>query len=183
MVLCGPGNNGGDGFVAARHLRGRGYKVRLGFNGDPTRLPTDAAAMAKLWSEGRVKLSADLLAGCDVVVDALFGAGLARPIEGAFAELIDHVNADPRRGNDHATPLSKIRLDPVAMSVLAEQGLLPSSVPPAANTVSAVGSTQPTSTRESWLGAPIRFRVSANLATRAGKMARSTGAMAAARYG
>ena len=93
MVLCGPGNNGGDGFVAARHLRGRGYKVRLGFNGDPTRLPTDAAAMAKLWSEGRVKLSADLLAGCDVVVDALFGAGLARPIEGAFAELIDHVNA------------------------------------------------------------------------------------------
>jgi len=93
MVLCGPGNNGGDGFVAARHLRGRGYKVRLGFNGDPTRLPTDAAAMAKLWSEGRVKLSADLLAGSDVVVDALFGAGLARPIEGAFAELIDHVNA------------------------------------------------------------------------------------------
>jgi hydroxyethylthiazole kinase-like uncharacterized protein yjeF len=93
MVLCGPGNNGGDGFVAARHLRERGYKVRLGFNGDPTRLPTDAAAMAKLWSEGRVKLSADLLAGSDVVVDALFGAGLARPIEGAFAELIDDVNA------------------------------------------------------------------------------------------
>jgi hydroxyethylthiazole kinase-like uncharacterized protein yjeF len=93
MVLCGPGNNGGDGFVAARHLRERGYKVRLGFNGDPTRLPTDAAAMAKLWSEGRVKLSADLLAGSDVVVDALFGAGLARPIEGAFAELIDDINA------------------------------------------------------------------------------------------
>jgi hydroxyethylthiazole kinase-like uncharacterized protein yjeF len=93
MVLCGPGNNGGDGFVAARHLRERGYKVRLGFNGDPTRLPTDAAAMAKLWSEGRVKLSADLLVGSDVVVDALFGAGLARPIEGAFAELIDDVNA------------------------------------------------------------------------------------------
>jgi hydroxyethylthiazole kinase-like uncharacterized protein yjeF len=93
MVLCGPGNNGGDGFVAARHLRERGYKVRLGFNGDPIRLPTDAAAMAKLWSEGRVKLSADLLAGSDVVVDALFGAGLARPIEGAFAELIDDVNA------------------------------------------------------------------------------------------
>jgi ADP-dependent NAD(P)H-hydrate dehydratase / NAD(P)H-hydrate epimerase len=93
MVLCGPGNNGGDGFVAARHLRERGYKVRLGFDGDPSRLPTDAAAMAKLWSEGRVKLSADLLAGSDVVVDALFGAGLARPIEGAFAELIDDVNA------------------------------------------------------------------------------------------
>jgi ADP-dependent NAD(P)H-hydrate dehydratase / NAD(P)H-hydrate epimerase len=92
-VLCGPGNNGGDGFVAARHLRERGYKVRLGFNGDPACLPPDAAAMAKLWGEGREKLSADLLAGGDVVVDALFGAGLARPIEGAFAELIDDVNA------------------------------------------------------------------------------------------
>jgi len=49
--------------------------------------------MAKLWGEEREKLSADLLAGSDVVVDALFGAGLARSIEGAFAELIDDVNA------------------------------------------------------------------------------------------
>jgi cyanophycin synthetase len=47
------------------------------------------------------------------------------------AELIDHANTDPRRGNDHAMPLSKIRLDPVAMGVLAEQGLSPSAVPPA----------------------------------------------------
>jgi cyanophycin synthetase len=51
------------------------------------------------------------------------------------AELIDHANADPRRGNDHAMPLSKIRLDPVAMSVLAEQGLSPSAVPPAGSRV------------------------------------------------
>lgn len=92
-VLCGPGNNGGDGFVAARHLKERGYKVRLGFNGDPARLPADAAAMAERWGEARQKLSSDLLSGGDVVVDALFGAGLARPIEGAFAELIDRVNA------------------------------------------------------------------------------------------
>jgi len=46
------------------------------------------------------------------------------------AELVDQVNTDPRRGNDHATPLSKIRLDPIAMGVLAEQGLTPSHVPP-----------------------------------------------------
>src|SRR4051812_27257956 len=92
-VLCGPGNNGGDGFVAARHLKERGYKVRLGFGGDPARLPPDAAAMAKSWDDAREKLVPDLLAGAEVVVDALFGAGLARPIEGELAALIDHVNA------------------------------------------------------------------------------------------
>ena len=92
-VLCGPGNNGGDGFVAARHLKERGYTVRLGFDGDRGRLPGDAAAMAKRWGAARQKLCPDLLAGSDVVVDGLFGAGLARPIEGAFADLIDRVNA------------------------------------------------------------------------------------------
>jgi hydroxyethylthiazole kinase-like uncharacterized protein yjeF len=92
-VLCGPGNNGGDGFVAARHLKERGYKVRLGFNGDPARLPKDAAAMAKRWSGAREPLRPDILAGADVVVDALFGAGLSRPIEGELAALIDSVNA------------------------------------------------------------------------------------------
>jgi NAD(P)H-hydrate epimerase len=92
-VLCGPGNNGGDGFVAARHLKERGYKVRLGFNGDPARLPADAAAMAKRWEVGREPLRPDLLAAAEVVVDALFGAGLARPIEGELAALIDNVNA------------------------------------------------------------------------------------------
>ena len=84
-VLCGPGNNGGDGFVAARHLLDKGYAVRLGFNGDPSRLPDDAAAMAKAWTGAIEPLSAELLSHADVVVDALFGAGLARPIEGDFA--------------------------------------------------------------------------------------------------
>jgi NAD(P)H-hydrate epimerase len=93
VVLCGPGNNGGDGFVAARYLKERGYKVRLGFNGDPAGLSSDAATMAERWGEARDKLSPDLLAGVDVVVDGLFGAGLARPIEGALADLIDSVNA------------------------------------------------------------------------------------------
>ncbi|MFZ2020010.1 MAG: NAD(P)H-hydrate dehydratase [Methyloceanibacter sp.] len=91
-VLCGPGNNGGDGFVAARHLSERGYRVRLGFNGDPARLPSDAAADAKRYVGHREKLSGDILAGADVVVDALFGAGLARPIEGDYAVMIERVN-------------------------------------------------------------------------------------------
>ncbi|MGD0531211.1 MAG: NAD(P)H-hydrate dehydratase [Methyloceanibacter sp.] len=92
-VLCGPGNNGGDGFVAARHLLEKGYTVCLGFSGDRARLPTDAAAMARLWSGAVEPLSANLLARADVVVDALFGAGLARLIEGKFAALIEAVNA------------------------------------------------------------------------------------------
>jgi NAD(P)H-hydrate epimerase len=92
-VLCGPGNNGGDGFVAARHLSELGFKVRLGFGGDPARLPGDAAAMARRFACTREPLTKELLIGADVVVDALFGAGLARPIEGALARLIDSVNA------------------------------------------------------------------------------------------
>ena len=91
-VLCGPGNNGGDGFVAARHLLDRGYAVRLGFNGDPGRLPADAAENAKLWAGRTEPLGPDLIENADVVVDALFGAGLARSIEGAFAALIASVN-------------------------------------------------------------------------------------------
>lgn len=92
-VLCGPGNNGGDGFVAARHLKDRGYKVRLGFDGDEARLPSDAAAMAKRYKGTREKLGDGLLVGTDVVVDALFGAGLARPIEGKLARLVESVSA------------------------------------------------------------------------------------------
>jgi ADP-dependent NAD(P)H-hydrate dehydratase / NAD(P)H-hydrate epimerase len=92
-VLCGPGNNGGDGFVAARHLLDRGYRVRLGFKGEPNRLPPDAASMAKAWTGAVEPLSAELLSRAEIVVDALFGAGLARPIEGDFAALIETVNS------------------------------------------------------------------------------------------
>jgi len=91
-VLCGPGNNGGDGFVAARLLREKGYAVRLGFDGDVERLPPDAAAMAKLWTGAVAPVSEALFAEADVVVDALFGAGLARPIEGKLAGLIEVLN-------------------------------------------------------------------------------------------
>jgi ADP-dependent NAD(P)H-hydrate dehydratase / NAD(P)H-hydrate epimerase len=93
LVLCGPGNNGGDGFVAARYLLERGYKLRLGFDGDEARLPKDAAEMASRYSGKREPLRPDILEGVDVIVDALFGAGLARPIEGRLAHLIECVNA------------------------------------------------------------------------------------------
>ena len=93
VVLCGPGNNGGDGFVAARHLKERGYKVRLGFDGDEAHLPEDAAFMAKRFAGAHEPLRSEVLAGADVVVDALFGAGLARPIEGKLAAFVESLNA------------------------------------------------------------------------------------------
>src|SRR5690606_27979899 len=75
-VLCGPGNNGGDGFVAARHLRDWGWPVRLGLLGSADRLAADAAHHAALWGDAIEPFGVDLLDGASVVVDALFGAGL-----------------------------------------------------------------------------------------------------------
>lgn len=91
-VLCGPGNNGGDGFVAARHLQSYGYNVRVALLGDREQLKGDAAAMASRWS-GRIDpLSKTVLDGADVIVDALFGAGLVRPLDGAAADIVGVVN-------------------------------------------------------------------------------------------
>jgi ADP-dependent NAD(P)H-hydrate dehydratase / NAD(P)H-hydrate epimerase len=91
-VACGPGNNGGDGFVAARLLRERGYKVRLGLLGRRADLKGDAAEMASRWGEAE-PLSANTLAGAELIVDALFGAGLSRPLDGTPAEVVGVINA------------------------------------------------------------------------------------------
>jgi len=92
-VLCGPGNNGGDGFVAARHLAGRGWTVRLALLGSREALQGDAAAMAKMWGGGIGHLSRDALRDATVVVDALFGAGLSRPLDGIAKDVALAVNA------------------------------------------------------------------------------------------
>lgn len=81
-VFCGPGNNGGDGFVVARHLAHVGWDVRLGLLGEASNLKGDAAAMATRWDGDILPLTVDLLDGCDLVIDALFGAGLARDLSG-----------------------------------------------------------------------------------------------------
>jgi NAD(P)H-hydrate epimerase len=91
-VVCGPGNNGGDGFVAARHLQAAGWPVRLGLLGAPQALRGDAARAAGAWSGPVEPLSAGLLDGRPLVIDALFGAGLARAIEGVAGEAIDRMN-------------------------------------------------------------------------------------------
>jgi hydroxyethylthiazole kinase-like uncharacterized protein yjeF len=93
-VLCGPGNNGGDGFVAARLLRERGHTVRVGLLGERTGLKGDAASMAARWGDAVEPLSADcgVLAGADLIIDALFGAGLSRPLDGVAADVVAAIN-------------------------------------------------------------------------------------------
>jgi hydroxyethylthiazole kinase-like uncharacterized protein yjeF len=93
LVLCGPGNNGGDGFVAARILRERGFPVTLALAGDRARLKGDALAMAQAWPGDVALLSAACPDDADLVVDALFGAGLDRPLIGEIADLVGRVNA------------------------------------------------------------------------------------------
>ena len=91
-VVAGPGNNGGDGFVAARLLAEHGYRVTVMLVGDPARLKGDAALAAKKW-RGEITADSGYLATADVLIDALFGAGLDRPIEGAVRALIETMNA------------------------------------------------------------------------------------------
>ncbi|WP_299944600.1 NAD(P)H-hydrate dehydratase [uncultured Ruegeria sp.] len=84
VVLCGPGNNGGDGFVVARLLRGQGWQVEVFLYGDPTNLPPDARVNYDRW-EGPTHSVADFgrteFQHPNLSIDALFGTGLARPIE------------------------------------------------------------------------------------------------------
>lgn len=91
-VLCGPGNNGGDGFVAARYLRDKGWDVRLYLLGDKSALKGDAAEMARRWPLPIRPATPDALQSMHIVIDALFGAGLSRPLEGKAAELVAAVN-------------------------------------------------------------------------------------------
>lgn len=92
VVVAGPGNNGGDGFVAARVLAERGYRVGVLLVGDTSRLKGDAAQAARLWSGTVAPAQPEGLAGAAVVIDALFGAGLDRPVEGLSRAMIAAMN-------------------------------------------------------------------------------------------
>ena len=103
LVACGPGNNGGDGYVIADDLRRHGWDVTVAAlvnpkAGDPAALTGDAAEAANLWAEAPVPLSPDLLDHADILVDSLFGAGLTRAIEGSAAEFLERARDRARNG-------------------------------------------------------------------------------------
>jgi hydroxyethylthiazole kinase-like uncharacterized protein yjeF len=92
VVVAGPGNNGGDGFVAARLLAEHGLDTRVLLLGDREKLKGDAAAAATRWTGSTARASPDALRPGELVVDALFGAGLERAIDGPARAMIEAMN-------------------------------------------------------------------------------------------
>jgi len=120
LVLAGPGNNGGDGFVAARVLRERGYPVRLALLGEVAGLAGDAALAAGRWRYAVEAATPAAICGADVIVDALFGAGLARPLDGIAAQIVAAVNASPAEVVAVDLPSGVSGLDGAALGAAVE---------------------------------------------------------------
>jgi len=124
-VLCGPGNNGGDGFAAARRLAAAGWRVRVGLLGSHDTLRGDAREHATRWRGEVEALSPNLLDGAGLVIDALFGAGLSRPLDGPVRAVVEAlikrqlpvVAVDVPSGLDGATGAVLGVVAPAAMTV------------------------------------------------------------------
>jgi hydroxyethylthiazole kinase-like uncharacterized protein yjeF len=97
VVLCGPGNNGGDGFVVARLLKARGWDVVVYLDGDPARMPPDARTNFERWRQIGMVGSPDdpvpMGLPVSLIVDALYGIGLARPM---ISGVLDRMSFGPR---------------------------------------------------------------------------------------
>ncbi len=103
VVLCGPGNNGGDGFVIARLMAAAGWRVALFLFGDVARLPLDAAENARIWvagggAIGNVAGAQEAVAQAAIIVDALFGIGLKRGLPPVLVALAGSVAEARGRG-------------------------------------------------------------------------------------
>lgn len=92
-VACGPGNNGGDGFEAAMHLQRWGKDVTVTSVGEESKAPPDARVSLQRAREAGVQVDSTAPAAFDVVIDALFGIGSARPLDGAMAAWADRMNS------------------------------------------------------------------------------------------
>lgn len=97
LVLAGPGNNGGDALVAARHLKYRWHAVELVFSGDAGRLQPDARAALDAWLACGGTLRAEIPPGRDygLIIDGLFGIGLKRSLDARHADLVERINTLP----------------------------------------------------------------------------------------
>jgi NAD(P)H-hydrate epimerase len=93
LVLCGPGNNGGDGYVCGRILADAGWPVRVAALGDPAALRGDAAWARSTWARPIEAISDTTVGSPCLVVDALFGAGLARNLEGMARQTVERLEA------------------------------------------------------------------------------------------
>ncbi|WP_294946514.1 NAD(P)H-hydrate dehydratase [Sulfurivirga sp.] len=132
VVVCGTGNNGGDGFALAQYAHLAGLEVHIMQLGQVSRIRGDALTMLHELSDlglGGLPFDAGLLNEADVIVDALFGTGLDRPIEGDYAEAIQAINAS-------ATPV--LALD-VPSGLHADSGQVLGVAVKAAHTATFIG--------------------------------------------
>jgi NAD(P)H-hydrate epimerase len=177
-VVCGPGNNAGDGYVVARLARAAGLEVRVIAVSDPRALEGDAArAFADFTADGgRAEPSGNgLLERCDVFVDALLGTGVDRPLEEPFASAIRQVNGsgapvlaldipsglDADRGEPHGHAVhAKVTLAFVALKSGYYLGMAPDFV----GRLEFAGLELPQSIRES--ERPVLRRIDGGLAAR-----------------
>jgi hydroxyethylthiazole kinase-like uncharacterized protein yjeF len=94
LVVAGPGNNGGDGFVAAAELAARGREVSVILLCERDSLQGDAALAARGWKYPVLPFNPQAIGRPALIIDALFGAGLSRPVEGDPRDLIEAINAN-----------------------------------------------------------------------------------------
>ena len=92
VVLCGPGNNGGDGFVVARLLERDGWPVRVALLGDQDSLKGDAALAAQAWDGPVEPATPAAIAVARLIIDGLFGAGLSCDVTGKVAGFVKAIN-------------------------------------------------------------------------------------------
>ncbi len=147
-VVCGAGNNGGDGYVVAHLARAAGLAVVVLPVGDPARMGPDARVCRDAWLAGGGHESPDAgsLASADVIVDALFGIGLERPVEGAARATIEAINAagrpilslDVPSGIDASTGARRgvaVRASATVTFIAPKQGLLTGEAPDCVGTL------------------------------------------------